>query len=105
MLLRDNFLLYKKTKKTVTSQNCIKNTCKFSWTVVLNRVNYKIFLFLYDSLLINRFIEEYKSQGVSIWGLTIQNEPNDGFIPDFSFQCMGMHADEQRDFIKLDLVR
>ena len=50
-----------------------------------------------------RFLDEYKKQGVDIWGLTAQNEPIDGRIPFFPFQSMGFTAEEQRDFIISDL--
>ena len=36
-----------------------------------------------------RFLQEYSAAGVKMWGLTAQNEPVDGNIPDFSFNCMG----------------
>ena len=40
---------------------------------------------------------------VSIWGLTLQNEPSDGDIPDFPFQAMHFSIEMERDFAKLDL--
>ena len=30
-----------------------------------------------------------------MWGLTAQNEPNDGRVPEFSFNCMGWTAAQQ----------
>ena len=42
-----------------------------------------------------RFLDEYSSQGLEMWGLTAQNEPADGRIPDFFFNSMGWTADEQ----------
>lgn len=50
-----------------------------------------------------RFLDAYKSNGVPIWGLTTQNEPTDGLIPWFTFNCMGFTPQMMRDFIKLDL--
>jgi len=50
-----------------------------------------------------KFIQKYKEQGVDIWGLTAQNEPVDGLVTDFPFQCMGWTAEMQRDFIAQDL--
>lgn len=47
-----------------------------------------------------RFLEEYEKLGISFWGVTAQNEPTDGYIPFFSFNCLGFTAKEQRDFIK-----
>ena len=42
-----------------------------------------------------RFLDEYSSQGLEMWGLTAQNEPADGRIPDFFFNSMGWTAAEQ----------
>ena len=49
--------------------------------------------------MLSRFIQSYVSLGVSIWGVTAQNEPNDGRFPSFDFNCMGWTAAEQRDFV------
>ena len=38
-------------------------------------------------------------QGVDFWGLTAQNEPWDGTVPDFTFNAMGWNATTQRDWI------
>lgn len=46
-----------------------------------------------------KFFEEYKKNGIEFWGLTIQNEPFDGRIPNFTFNCNAMTPDIQRDFI------
>lgn len=35
--------------------------------------------------------------------MTTQNEPWDGFVPGFPFNCLGLTAEQIRDFIKLDL--
>lgn len=40
---------------------------------------------------------------MSIWGLTGQNEPTDGYVPKFTFNAMGWSPQMQRDFIKMDL--
>jgi len=50
-----------------------------------------------------RFLEEYRNLGLEFWGVTAQNEPTDGYIPFFSFNCLGFTAEEQRDFIKFHL--
>lgn len=50
-----------------------------------------------------KFLQSYESHDITFWGLTAQNEPLDGFIPDFAFQAMGFTPETQRDFIKLDL--
>jgi len=49
-----------------------------------------------------RFVDEYIAQGVPMWGLTIQNEPNTGFA-DHSWNTCGFTSDQERDFIKFDL--
>ncbi|XP_063434087.1 lysosomal acid glucosylceramidase-like [Mytilus trossulus] len=50
-----------------------------------------------------RFLQEYGEHGIALWGITAQNEPSDGKIPNFKFQAMGWTAAQQRDFIALDL--
>lgn len=46
-----------------------------------------------------KFLDAYKAEGVEFWGLTAQNEPMDGSIPDFTFNCMGWNASTQTDWI------
>ena len=46
-----------------------------------------------------KFLDEYKVRGVEFWGLTPQNEPEDGNIPDFSFNCMGWNTTTMLNFI------
>ena len=50
-----------------------------------------------------KFLQAYGNHGINIWGLTGQNEPTDGMITDFPFQCMGWTPELQRDFIAQDL--
>lgn len=50
-----------------------------------------------------RFVQEYSKYGINLWGLTGQNEPSDGYLPNFRFQAMGWTPVQQRDFIALDL--
>ena len=50
-----------------------------------------------------RFLQEYQKNGINIWGLTAQNEPSDGMIDHFPFQCLGWTPELQRDFIAMDL--
>lgn len=50
-----------------------------------------------------RFLQEYHKQGVSIWGLTIENEPGAGGDPNFKWNSLGFNETVERDFIKLDL--
>ncbi|XP_055946848.1 lysosomal acid glucosylceramidase-like [Argiope bruennichi] len=49
-----------------------------------------------------RFLEEYHANNITLWGLTLQNEPTDGCIVNFPFQAMCFPPDLQRDFLKLD---
>ena len=60
---------------------------------------YKVSLCLYFSL-IKIFIQE---NGIDMWGLTAQNEPIDGNIPDFGFNCMGWNATTQATWIGKNL--
>ncbi|XP_052802399.1 lysosomal acid glucosylceramidase-like [Mya arenaria] len=50
-----------------------------------------------------KFIQAYKDKGVNIWGLTAQNQPSDGMIDNFAYQCLGWTPELQRDFISNDL--
>lgn len=50
-----------------------------------------------------RFLQEYKKNNITLWGITTQNEPTDGCISDFRFQSMCFPPEKQRDFLKLDL--
>ncbi|XP_064474559.1 lysosomal acid glucosylceramidase-like isoform X3 [Ornithodoros turicata] len=50
-----------------------------------------------------RFLQEYGKHDIQIWGLTTENEPTNGEIPNFPFQCMGFTPETMRDFVKLDL--
>ncbi|CAD6193573.1 unnamed protein product [Caenorhabditis auriculariae] len=48
-----------------------------------------------------RFLEEYNKQGVTFWGVTVQNEPDTGGDPYFPWQTMYWNAGMERDFIKV----
>ncbi|XP_064121704.1 lysosomal acid glucosylceramidase-like [Macrobrachium nipponense] len=50
-----------------------------------------------------RFLDSYSANNVSIWGLTAQNEPRNGYVPGFFFNCMGWTADQQRKWIAENL--
>jgi len=50
-----------------------------------------------------RFLQAYKENGIEMWGLTAQNEPVDGNIPDFGFNCMGWNASTQATWIGQNL--
>lgn len=50
-----------------------------------------------------KFFDAYASHNISYWGLTTGNEPINGYIPFFPFNCLGFTAYSQRDFVKKDL--
>jgi len=50
-----------------------------------------------------KFFDEYKKHNVEFWGVTTQNEPLDGLVPGFFFNCMGWTAEETAVFTGLNL--
>lgn len=50
-----------------------------------------------------RFLEEYAKYNLSFWALTTGNEPSAGRLTNYSFQAMGFTAEEQRDWVAMDL--
>lgn len=50
-----------------------------------------------------KFLEAYRNQSIDLWGLTTGNEPINGLIPFFFFNCMAFTPWTQRDFVKRDL--
>lgn len=46
-----------------------------------------------------KFLDEYSKQGIEFWGLTAQNEPWDGTVPNFTFNAMGWNSTTQKDWI------
>lgn len=50
-----------------------------------------------------KFLDEYKKNKVDIWGITIQNEPEAGYIEGFKWNSLAINQTLERDFIKLDL--
>ena len=50
-----------------------------------------------------RFLQAYRNQSIELWGLTTGNEPINGLIPRFPFNCMSFTPWSQRDFLKKDL--
>ena len=50
-----------------------------------------------------RFLHEYKKEGVKFWAVTTGNEPFNGFIRAFPFNCMGWRAADMRDWIANNL--
>ncbi len=47
-----------------------------------------------------RFLDAYYSNNVTIWGMTVQNEPTQGSNPGIQYESMYYSADMERDFIK-----
>lgn len=50
-----------------------------------------------------KFVQGYRRHGLEMWGLTAQNEPSDGVTVAFLYQCLGVDADLQVDFVTHDL--
>lgn len=50
-----------------------------------------------------KFLQAYEEEGIRVWGLTTGNEPINGFVPGFRFNCMAFTPETQRDFLKKDL--
>nr|CAH0110339.1 unnamed protein product [Daphnia galeata] len=50
-----------------------------------------------------RFFEEYKKHNLNFFAVSPQNEPMDGNIQDFPFNCMGWTPEQQAIFIGLNL--
>ena len=45
----------------------------------------------------------YKSHGINLWGVTIENEPGAGLNPDYTFNCLNLTGSNERDLIKMNL--
>ncbi|CAL4090866.1 unnamed protein product, partial [Meganyctiphanes norvegica] len=50
-----------------------------------------------------KFLDSYSDYDLTFFGMTAQNEPIDGYVPGFAFNCMGWTADEQRQWIAENL--
>ncbi|KAG7161551.1 Lysosomal acid glucosylceramidase-like 4, partial [Homarus americanus] len=50
-----------------------------------------------------KFLDRYGEEGVNFWGVTAQNEPIDGYVPGFYFNCMGWTAEQQRLWVAENL--
>ncbi|CAG2106584.1 unnamed protein product [Medioppia subpectinata] len=49
-----------------------------------------------------KFLEAYKSHGIEFWGLTVENEPNEG-QNNKNYNCLNLTGPTERDFVKLNL--
>jgi glucosylceramidase len=47
-----------------------------------------------------RFFEEYSNRYIDFWGVTTQNEPVDGLLSGFAFNCMGYTPEELNVFVR-----
>lgn len=50
-----------------------------------------------------RFLREYAKHNLTFWAVTTGNEPSAGHITNYSFQALGFTAEQQRDWVVLDL--
>ncbi|KAG7396699.1 hypothetical protein PHYBOEH_001928 [Phytophthora boehmeriae] len=55
------------------------------------------------ALYYSKFLDSYKKEGVDFWAITVQNEPAKHAIVTPQWQTLRFTAEEERDFIKLDL--
>jgi glucosylceramidase len=53
----------------------------------------------YEFTQIYRFLDAYKNNSIDIWGLSVQNEPALGYLPDHPFNSLAFVPDLERDFI------
>ncbi len=51
-----------------------------------------------------KFFQAYQKYNISFWAMTAQNEPTDGYLYKFSFNCMGFTPETQAAFILENLV-
>lgn len=49
-----------------------------------------------------RFLQEYSKQNLTLWGLTVENEPSMGYHRKH-FNSLALNGSLERDFLKLDL--
>ncbi|XP_054165560.1 putative glucosylceramidase 4 isoform X2 [Oppia nitens] len=50
-----------------------------------------------------KFLDAYTKRNVSLWGITVENEPNAGYNDKYLWNSLGFSPELQRDFIKQDL--
>src|SRR5688500_9965949 len=50
-----------------------------------------------------KFLVAYEKSSIDLWGMTVQNEPTIGYIPQYPSMALVMNAEIERDFIKYDL--
>ncbi|TYZ54498.1 hypothetical protein PybrP1_008785 [[Pythium] brassicae (nom. inval.)] len=55
------------------------------------------------ALYYSKFVDAYEAEGIPIWGLTVQNEPNKLLIQLSEWQTLRFSGADERDFVKKDL--
>lgn len=50
-----------------------------------------------------KFLQAYEKENITFWAITILNEPGSGFDPFYRWNCLGLDAEMERDFLKMDL--
>ncbi|CAG2115391.1 unnamed protein product, partial [Medioppia subpectinata] len=50
-----------------------------------------------------KFLDAYSKRNITLWGITIENEPNAGYNSKYLWNSLGFSPELQRDFIKQDL--
>ncbi|EEY54532.1 glucosylceramidase, putative [Phytophthora infestans T30-4] len=55
------------------------------------------------ALYYSKFFDAYKEEGIDFWGMTVQNEPEKPPLSVSQWETLRMTAEEERDFIKLNL--
>jgi glucosylceramidase len=55
------------------------------------------------ALYYSKFFDAYKAEGIDFWAMTVQNEPEKPPLAVSQWETLRMTAEEERDFIKLNL--
>ncbi|EEY67011.1 glucosylceramidase, putative [Phytophthora infestans T30-4] len=55
------------------------------------------------ALYYSKFFDAYKEEGINFWAMTVQNEPEKPPLAVSQWETLRLTAEEERDFIKLDL--
>lgn len=55
------------------------------------------------ALYYSKFLDAYAKEGIDFWAMTVQNEPAKNALVTPQWQTLRLTAEEERDFIKLDL--
>ncbi|ETI51717.1 hypothetical protein L915_04861 [Phytophthora nicotianae] len=55
------------------------------------------------ALYYSKFFDAYSEEGIDFWAMTVQNEPSSSILQTSEWQSLRLTADQERDFVKLDL--